>query len=239
MRLRRKDLQHSLEEQENDELWAISYGDMITLLLSFFVIYFSTDFKKTQSEQLDKHLLANFKAASSEKNTKDGVAKKTTDLAKNLDDAPKFELLKNAKITKIDDRLLVTFEQMNFFKTAVIEPNAEGVETLKAFAKNFVPYAGKYKISVKAFTDKRKVKNGYRFKDNMELSTLRALAALRVLQESGIPLDKLEIAGYGEMNKLQALITREKIKELSSNQLLDVSRTIILIIKHDNEQSVI
>lgn len=264
---------HSHEEQENDELWAISYGDMITLLLSFFVIFFSTDFKKNKADQVDNHLLSKFKVthftnerspASIADNTamegksitaigkvEDADGKKAEAITKKgeidgdkgqgkkADDAPKFELLKNAKITKINDRLLVTFEHMNFFKTAIIEPNEEGTQTLKAFAEKFVPYAGVYKISVKAFTDKRPVKNGHRFKDNMELSTLRALAALRVLQEAGIPLDRLEIAGYGEMNKLQALITPEKFKELSTTELLDVSRTIILIIKHDNEQSVI
>ena len=239
MGLRSKLSRHSDEEHENDELWAISYGDMITLLLSFFVIFFSTDFKKNQKNTLDNYLIANFKMVDLKKNDLLPPTAETHGQGKALNDAPKFELLKNAKITKIDDRMLVTFDQMNFFKTAEIKPNKEGAETLVAFANKFIPYAGLYKISIKAFTDKRAVKNGHRYVDNMELSALRALATLRVLQKAGIPLDRLEIAGYGEMNKLYSLITPEKFKELSGTEIQDISRTVILIIKHENEQSVL
>ncbi len=239
MGLSKKLAQHSHEEQENDELWAISYGDMITLLLSFFVIFFSTDFKKDQKDKLDDHLISSFKIFEIDNKKITPPINEKNGLGKKLDDAPKFDLLKNAKITKIDDRMLVTFDKMNFFKTAEIEPNAEGQETLKEFAQKFVPYAGLYKISIKAFTDKRPVKNGHRYLDNMELSALRALAALRTLQRAGIPLEKLELAGYGEMNKIQSLMTPAKLKELSGIELQDISRTVILIIKHDNEQSVL
>jgi flagellar motor protein MotB len=239
MKLGKKLAQHSVEEQENDELWAISYGDMITLLLSFFVIFFSTDFKKDQSDKLDEHLISSFKVFDIENKKVMNPAVTPLDTGKKLDEAPKFELLKNAKITKLNDRLLVTFDKMMFFDTAQIEPTTDGQATLNAFAKKFVPYAGLYKISIKAFTDQRPVKGGHRYIDNMELSALRALAALRVLQKAGIPLDKLELAGYGEMNKLHALLTPEKMKELSGTELQDISRTVILIIKHDNEQSVL
>lgn len=240
MSLAKKLAQHSEEEPENDELWAISYGDMITLLLSFFVIFFSTDFKKGKEDKLDEHLMSSFKVFELGNKTQTNPPEEVSEKNKKLlGDAPKFELLKNAKITKIEDRLLVTFDKMTFFKTAEIEPNQEGRDTLIAFANKFVPYSGLYKISIKAFTDKRPVKNGYRFIDNMELSALRALAALRILQKAGIPLEKLELAGYGEMNKLQSLITPEKLKELSGVELQDISRTVILIIKHDNEQSLL
>jgi len=239
MGLRSKLSRHSEEEHENDELWAISYGDMITLLLSFFVIFFSTDFKKSQNNTLDNHLIAQFKMIDLKKNDLLPSPVKTHGQEKSLNEAPKFELLKNAKITKINDRMLVTFDKMNFFKTAQIEPNQDGAETLRAFANKFIPYATFYKISIKAFTDKRVVKKGHRYEDNMELSALRALATLRVLQKAGIPLDRLEIAGYGEMNKLYSLITPEKFKELSGTEIQDISRTVILIIKHENEQSIL
>lgn len=226
-------------EHENDELWAISYGDMITLLLSFFVIYFSIDPKKSDMDKLDNHLITNFKMVDLSNKAKTAPSAESKPQAKNNQDAPKFDVLKNAKITKLDDRLLVTFDKMSFFDTAKVEPHKNGEIALKEFAKNFLPYAGMYKIGIKAFTDKRPVRNMYRFKDNMELSALRALAALRVLQRAGIPLDRMEIAGYGEMNKLHSLIDAKQLKELTELQIKDLSRTIVLIIKHENEQSVL
>ncbi len=239
MRLNKKLHSEGHEEHENDELWAISYGDMITLLLSFFVIYFSIDPKKNEMEKLDNHLISSFKMVDLKNSKNMPPSIKTDGSIKTLGDAPKFEALKNAKITKIDDRLLVTFDQMSFFSTAKVEPHAQGELALKEFAAKFLPYAGLYKISIKAFTDKRPVKNKYRFKDNMELSALRALSALRVLQKSGIPLDRMEIAGYGEMNKLHSLIDAKKLQELTDLQIKDLSRTIVLIIKHETEQSVL
>jgi flagellar motor protein MotB len=40
------------EEVESEGTWAISYGDMITLLLSFFVIFFTTDFDKKKMQDM-------------------------------------------------------------------------------------------------------------------------------------------------------------------------------------------
>lgn len=226
-------------EEHNDELWAISYGDMITLLLSFFVIYFSIDPKKGEMEKVDNHMISQFKMLELEAKKKYSPKLEIDAKSKNIGEAPKFEVLKNAKITKIDDRLLVTFDNMSFFETAQTEPNQNGKATLKAFADKFLPYAGLYKIGIKAFTDNRPVSKRHRYKDNMELSALRALGALRVLQKAGIPLNRMEIAGYGEMNKLGSLISPEKLSELSEEELNKISRTIVLIIKHDNEQSIL
>lgn len=239
MRLSKKLNQDSHEEHENDELWAISYGDMITLLLSFFVIYFSIDPKKNDMDQLDNHLVTSFKMMDLKKTKALPPTVENLGQGKKLQDAPKFEGFKNAHITKVDDRLLVTFEQMSFFNVAVVEPHKVGEHTLQSFATNFLPYAGLYKIGIKAFTDKTPVSNKHRYKDNMELSVLRALAAMRILQKAGIPLNRMEIAGYGEMNRLQTLVNENKLKELSEVEIKNISRTLVLIIKHDNEQSVL
>ena len=127
MELKKKLLLQTPEEHENDELWAISYGDMITLLLSFFVIFFSTDFKKNQKDQMDDHLISNFRMLDLKNTKKLPPNGETVGQDKKLNDAPKFDLIKNARITKVDDRLLVTFDQMNFFKIAEVEPNAGGI----------------------------------------------------------------------------------------------------------------
>lgn len=234
-----KKLNESFEEHENDELWAISYGDMITLLLSFFVIYFSTDFKKNQQEKLDEHFISSFKitdVALDKKYPKSQISDKQQ---KAFEEVPKFELLKNAKITKFEDRLLITFDTLNFFDSGLTDPNKSGEQMLKAFASKYIPYAGMYKLSIKAFTDKKPVTNKHRYKDNMELSALRALSALRILQKAGIPLNRLEIAGYGEMDKLKSFVDQEKLQKLSAKEINDLSRTLIIIIKHDNEQGIL
>lgn len=226
-------------EHENDELWAISYGDMITLLLSFFVIFFSTDFKKNKQEQVDSHFMKNFKAIEFEQVRKNILMNSSKSPDNGQSDIPNLKLLKNATITKIGDRLLVTFDSMNFYDTASETPNKNGEEVLKAFAYKFLPYTSLYKIDIKAFTDQRPVKGQHRFKDNIELSALRSIGAVRILQKAGIPLNRLEIAGYGEMDRLQSLLSPEKIQKLSLSEKQDISRTLVIIIKPDSEQSVL
>ena len=48
MSLIKKNRIHS--EEDSEGTWAISYGDMITLLLSFFVIFYNADFKAKKIE---------------------------------------------------------------------------------------------------------------------------------------------------------------------------------------------
>jgi flagellar motor protein MotB len=44
-------------EIDTEGSWAISYGDMITLLLSFFIIFFSTDQEKDRMKAMESALL--------------------------------------------------------------------------------------------------------------------------------------------------------------------------------------
>lgn len=90
------------EEHENDELWAISYGDMITLLLSFFVIFFSTDFKKEKINNININLI---------KNLNNNETKVSSEIM--------FKI-KNSKITTMDGVLYISFNNQMFFKKGEI-----------------------------------------------------------------------------------------------------------------------
>ena len=183
--------------------------------------------------------MSSFKMLTLEKSTKLTQTSETHDQAKKIHETPKIDLLKNAKITKANNRLLVTFDTMNFYNSGETEINSNGKTVLKEFAKKFTPYAGVYKINIKAFTDHRPVKRKHRYKDNMELSVLRALSAMRALQNAGIPLNRMELGGYGEMDKLHTVMEEKDLKKLTGKKIQDLSRTIIIIIKHDNEQSLL
>jgi chemotaxis protein MotB len=219
------------ENHEGEESWAISYGDMITLLLSFFVLFFSTDFDKEKKTKSENHLMAKFNAS-----IENGPIHEITPQME-----PIASMMPKAKVTRLENRLLVTFDQMGFFSSGEVEPNMAGVEILKKFATKYVPYAGQYRLSIKSFTDNKKVNNDVprRFKDNLELSVLRSVAVMRVLQQAGIPLNRMEIAGQGEMTKILKLLSKLDLTKLNEKELNDISRTVVLVIKHDDEQGVL
>lgn len=246
------------EEEIDDGSWAVSYGDMVTLLLSFFVIFFTTDFDKKKQQQLNEHMMqdlapvefGDFKEGKKREETfagaSTGVAGQAADSTASLKSAAGLldqkggEKGEGYKIEVIPwgQSLIVKFSHISFFKSGEVEMTKEGGQALQEFSNRYLPYAGTYRLSVKGFTDRKKVlqiENRKRFKDNLELSALRAVSAMRVLQKSGIPLSRIDIAGHGEMNKAQKYLKdHDKLTQQERDAL---SRTIVMIIKPEKEEN--
>lgn len=110
---------------------------------------------------------------------------------------------------------------------------AAGRTVLQDFIKTYLPYAGQYKVGIRAFTDHKKIdpRKNHRFKDNLELSALRSISTMRILQGSGIPLERIQVGGYGELT-----VTAEELAKISSDirapaSTLDLARKIVLVIQ--------
>lgn len=182
-------------EVDTEGSWAISYGDMITLLLSFFIIFFSTDKEKDRMNAMEASLIV---ALGPDKEV-------TARTPQSQGSDPQFdEMIKNklaAEVHKVGNRLIVEFPNISFFNFGEIGLTKQGEEQLKQFTKRFMPYAGNYLIGIRAFTDHKKVLGGpgRRYADNLELSALRSVATMRVLQGLGVPLTRMRIGGYGEL----------------------------------------
>lgn len=207
--------------------WAISYGDLVTLLLTFFILFFTINISADKRKALDDSLMAILSP---------GGKKQVDRIDQNIQDAKeeaqllvKADLSKwGGKVIKVGEKIVVSFPGVSFFKSAKIDVTKEGIRELQYFARSFVPYAGQYLLGIHAYADNRKVQNKYRFKDNLELSALRSVAAMRTLQSSGIPLNRMRLGGQGE---LQAVVK----DILATNGNLDgkhaFSRKVVLVIE--------
>lgn len=225
VRLLRKDSYH--EDIDSEGSWAISYGDMITLLLSFFVIFFTTDFKKQKIDKLNQHLsfqLENTQAAGQ------AEAVNQTEVVK-----PEFPVLDGLtlKTHNVGDNIIVTFYATSFFSSGHVNVNERGVELLERFTQNYLPYAGNFRLAIKGFTDKKpvikRIERVRKYDDNLELSVLRSVAAMRILQANGIPLNKMEIAGAGELEDISKVLPQQE--GLTEQEIESYSRTLVLVIK--------
>jgi chemotaxis protein MotB len=232
-------------EEDSEGSWAVSYGDMITLLLSFFVIFYNADFKAKKIESLNHHLsfdLENLKphltgSSTASASTKPNEKAKTT---KSKETVGSGSILVdgfsdyNIKVHEVDQNLVVTFGNISFFDSGSIEVKKDTIEILKLFTSKYLPYAGKYQLSIKGFTDRKPVRKDRRnYKDNLELSVLRAVSAMRHLQKAGIPLNRMEIAGVGELRTIEKIIP--KSNQLNQKELDALSRTVMLVIKPEKE----
>lgn len=219
-------------DEDSEGTWAVSYGDMITLLLSFFVIFFTTDVQKEKNQKLTSLMAFDL-------NQLQEVPQQIRHQGKNATlnfDMKELEGL-NVKLHQKDEKLIVTFGKFSFFKSGHTDMRNEGEQILKRFVQIYLPYAGKYRISIKGFTDKSKVSSisGRRFRDNLELSALRSISAMRIMQKEGIPLNRMEIAGAGELKSVSEILPQLKMS--TASEVKDYSRTIVLILSPEKESS--
>ncbi len=241
-------IKHKYTHTDNDEgSWAISYGDMVTLLLSFFVLFFSIDFKKNNEKVLDESLQGIFSTqkiqaakseGSSEGNSKgssvgSSVGSSAGSSKGGFKDEP---IIKGMGIVRVQDgTFLMFFKGVSFFNTAKIDLTKEGQKALDEFYTKFIPLAGKYKIQVQAYTDPRGIKNvaNRAFRDNLELSVLRSLSVVRHFNRLGMPSRRVEISGKGEMSeRINKLL---ELNKLSKKEQEALARTISLVITRDED----
>lgn len=209
-------------EEISEGSWAISYGDMITLLLSFFVLFFSMDFKKVKEKKLEENLLNNFNAQAMLINNQKEISEKINDNSLGI-------------VQVNNDTFLLFFKNVSFFKSGMTEITPQGKEKLELFYKKYISLAGKYKIKAFSYTDGKKVqaRENRGFKDNLELSVLRSLSAIRYLNSLGVPSRRLEITGSGEMS--ERLVNLLELNKLASKEKDANSRTISIVLTRDED----
>lgn len=119
-------------------------------------------------------------------------------LAQSLKDeikAGKIELseLKGRMVVKMKDKIL--------FSSGSVKINPEGQAALAKVAEALKDVPGKI-IRVEGHTDDVPTDPKGPFPSNWELSTTRSLAVLKLLQENGVPAERLSAVGYGEFHPI-------------------------------------
>jgi chemotaxis protein MotB len=238
------------EEVDSEGSWAISYGDLVTLLLTFFILFFSMEEPSTQPNTLRLNLVdkvnsvadgkGNEKVYSSPNNPIQLEDKNKT--AKQNGKSPILDKIPipeefNPIAYEVGEKVLIEFPSISFFDSSKVELTSEGTQSLEKFAKLFIPYAGNFFVSIRAFADTRKVRaNIHRYKDNLELSALRSISAMRILSASGIPIDRIRTGGFGEL-----VVTADELERIPANvrpkqDSLALARKIVLVIEPGEKQ---
>jgi chemotaxis protein MotB len=227
-------------EIDSEGSWAISYGDMITLLLTFFILFFSVDAKTTESRALQKALIAHLTPEQQKSPPVEGVASGEESPPQRAGGAhgieQKIKDALGAQLHVVGERVIVEFPQVSFFDFGKTDLTQEGKQALSKFVSLYMPYAGTHLLGIRAYTDYKQVLQipGRRFNDNLELSALRSVASMRTLQKAGIPLTRMRLGGYGELR-----LTREDLQRSLASQAkqgtpglgLALARKIVLVIE--------
>lgn len=212
--LKRKKLRR--EEVVEHGSWAISYGDLVTVLLCFFIIFFSTDFKSKDREKLDNSLVDSING--------------TFVTSSPMSD---YDMDSDIKIKKINkDNFLVFFRNISFFNSGIVEPNSSFHMKMKKFVRKINPFLGDYKLVIHAYTDSNPVTSTNRFKDNVELSGLRAISVKTELEKLGIDSNRMEISGKGILS--ESVLKFMGIPLADKSKVREVQRTVAFVVRRDS-----
>ena len=199
--------------------WLGTYGDMITLMLCFFVmLYNPSEVDVTQMATITQSL-----QMQETETTSGGLslyAGQLSDLGNNINSLPSLEkgkslglakkkavslfffFLKSNKITITSDErgLIITLLSDNFFEEGSAELNINDTrETLLRLADFFRSDELKgRRFRIEGHTDNTPVAENSKFPSNWELSATRAVNVLHYLADYGVRENDFSVAGYSD-----------------------------------------
>lgn len=217
----------TLSEEDGDEgSWLVTYADMMTLLLVFFVLLFSIsalDLQKfrdaLQSIQIglgsDEPPVALLQVLEKKEMPRQIALENVIGL-KSRKDRLLDEISDFIYSYKYSDNIRLDFEGGKvrlritghaLFDSGSADLNTEAAPILDEITRIVKRYPD-FKVNIKGFTDDVPISTP-RYPSNWELSAIRATSVLKFLVEKGIDQRRLTATGYGELNPLVPNTTAE------------------------------
>ena len=177
------------KKPEPKEIWLISYADLVTLMLAFFILLFS--FCKVDVETLQA-VAGSFKPTPA--GTPfffEGGESVLESMASQIQTSDFGE---GAYVTLDERGVVVDMSGSALFSvgSADLLPDAEKI--LGRFAQFLYSFSNS--IAIEGHTDDLKVETP-RFPSNWELSASRAASVARWLEKNGVESSRLQVIGYG------------------------------------------
>ena len=180
-----------LRPEEEDEGWLLSYADLITNLLIFFVMLLSAaEISESKMQQIQQRL-SGVKSPSSLSAIQEEVEARIRE--------QELEALVRTELS--DDGLKLSLNSGLVFDSGAAFIREDLVPTLRSMLGTLTPYGGRYHFAVEGHTDERPMMNS-RFPSNWELSTARANALRAHLEAGGIAPERIRVEGYAATRRL-------------------------------------
>ncbi len=187
-----------VEDKEGSEEWLITYSDVVTLLLTLFVLMLSfskydvAKYEEIKSE-IDKNLIKKEKTVT----TFNSLRKEMIEIFEQYN-------LENSVSVKLDPRGLkiqLASNSLYDLGSAKIKPTMFPVLKQIAEAIKKSPIKN-YMIEVDGHTDNIPITNSSKYESNWELSANRATNVVKYFIKLGIPPERLRAAGYADTHPL-------------------------------------
>lgn len=212
------------EKEANNERWLLTYSDLITLLMIFFVImYASSNIDASKYKKMSESFKSAFgggktivgqedmersKGKPTPIVSKDPEQQKMNQLKGEVDKYLKSNNLDKNVITKVEERgLVVSLNDTLFFESGKAEVRSDTLKKLVQIG-NILKHENNY-IRIEGNTDNQPINND-EFKSNWQLSAIRAANVVQLFVEKcEFSPEKLSSVGYGEYRPLADNRTEE------------------------------
>ena len=191
----------SYQNEDSDidtNAWLATYGDMITLLMCFFVIFFSIS---EVNIALFEDLKNGFESDITNKETKSPISL----LAKQLDsiyDNPVDDNL-DVEVDLINRGINIKLASNDLFRSGDAQLSRSGRKTVDDISNSLLSIVERYNLTcdIEGHTDDTPMRS-YKFPSNWELSASRAANVLRQMIDSGIPKDQSRAIGFADIKPI-------------------------------------
>lgn len=203
----------AVQQREDSQPWLLSYSDMVTLLLAFFVLFFAIS-------QVDQAKFETIMQYFSQKNTMPlhVLEQKFKELVQ------EHYLQKSVDVQLTPDGLLVNFQDNILFESGKAELNTRAYPILDALAGILrEPAVAQRSIQVEGHTDTVPLSKVSLYPSNWELSGARSARVIRYLIATGLNRQRFISVGYAD--------TRLRVPESPDRKGLQVNRRVSLLIK--------
>lgn len=175
------------EPKSHTMSWMVSYADIMTIILTFFVLLLSI----SSIAQNKFDLLVESMTGRQVGNLREVKAR--------IDEVVEHQSLGGQVGTKIDeDGLKVEFANALLFDSGQAELNPKAAEILEPISAHLVEnLEPQYGITIEGYTDDIPISNG-RYQSNWELSTNRAIHVMKRLQQAGLGAKRMSVQGFAD-----------------------------------------
>lgn len=180
-------------KEEGDQSWAVSYADMLMVLLSFFILFFSVGEEK-KAGVIQQIAEATRKVS--------GYAVNPEQTGKDLSSFDSKGLmadLQDQKVVKTElngERLIIYFAD-NLFESGRSVLTPEAAEQVRATLLKMKPYIGQIQLTIVGHSDEVRIRRDFEpyIHSNIDLSAIRASRGVGIAQKAGFSQRQVFIKG--------------------------------------------
>ncbi len=188
--------------------WLATFGDMMSLLLAFFVLLFS--FSSIQESKFQAAMASmqgalgvldtyptvpihdNFEHLPDMQRTLEGVKKKVEEIKEHMEALKRSD---EVKVSRNEEGLAIRLDSRFLFDLSSATLRSEAFEVLDGVMGSLKDLPNE--VRVEGHTDNLPIKSSL-FPSNWELSTARAAAIIRYFESKGMDPRRMSAVGYGE-----------------------------------------